>query len=523
LTVAEAVAEASAYKTFVMSGNALAVDEMRAADGTDNTVATAPRRQVGQANAAKLEPWNPTTDAPPAWMPNETLVRTFKAVFPEPLVLDRLAKAAPTTTPTTAPWLGAVGAGTTSPSKTSTPLNLAQYRVGAPVESIFYIPNYVSETEEAACLRQLADTPAELKKPLDRRVVQEYGGVMCPTCNMSFVTDVNQPPWTSTICDALTRDRVFSPSVCPNNTRVHEYEPGHGIAPHCDGPIYVPRVAILSLANPVLMSFYARRPVYDDVMEHYNDTFRFEGAIAKERPIFSLVLEPRSLLVFERDAYWHHPHGISAKTEDSLLEADAGPIANRHLLTTISPAQLTLPRKYRVGVTVRNLLPRCQHHEDRAEYCMAHAQRIHLGETVEGIFADPSSGCDRVPAPAAPVTSMNIAAAKSTPAATPAVAATPASAPAPAAHIRSAAVAAADPELLAAMRSVQHSLDAVLRQQQDLAKQVQEMQVVLALQTQASHKFTSETATVLDHMSSVVLDLQASVEDIRLSTESSRN
>jgi alkylated DNA repair protein alkB family protein 6 len=156
---------------------------------------------------------------------------------------------------------------------------------------------------------------------------------------------------------------------------------------------------------------------------------------------------------------------------------------------------------------------------------MAHAQRIHLGETVEGIFADPTSGCDRVPGPpAAPVTPVaaNVAAANSTPASTPAVAA-PAFAPTSGAHNQSAAVAPADPELLAAVRTVQHSLDAVLRQQRDLAKQVQEMQVVLALQTQASHKFTSETATVLDHMSSVVLDLQASVEDIRLWTESSRN
>ena len=51
--------------------------------------------------------------------------------------------------------------------------------------------------------------------------------------------------------------------------------------------------------------------------------------------------------------YWYHPHGIRAEAADSLSEADSGPIVNRHLMAPASHAQQSLPRQYRVGVTVR--------------------------------------------------------------------------------------------------------------------------------------------------------------------------
>ena len=252
-------------------------------------------------------------------------------------------------------------------------LDLEKYKVGD-IPNIYYIPNWVSADEEQTMLRILKSTPKDLKQQLDRRKVQEYGGSMCATCNTSFVAEANLPTWCSQVCGGLTEAGVFTPATFPNNVRIHEYETKEGIAPHVDGPIYVPIVAILSLASPCVMSFYPRREPYENPMDHYNDTFKFDGEIAKQTPVCSLVLEPRSLLVFSHDVYWYHPHGIRAEAADSLSQSECGPIVNRHLMQNpANSAQQSLPRQYRVGVTIRNLLPRCNHQPARAEHFMGEA------------------------------------------------------------------------------------------------------------------------------------------------------
>lgn len=42
----------------------------------------------------------------------------------------------------------------------------------------------------------------------------------------------------------------------PNHVLINEYHPDQGIMPHCDGPLYDPLVAILSLGSSVVFDFW---------------------------------------------------------------------------------------------------------------------------------------------------------------------------------------------------------------------------------------------------------------------------
>ncbi len=455
------------YKTFTMHGQAMEMDE-----GDNSSV-----KNVTSINAAKLEPWDPTAQQN-EWLPDPQVEQGFKVLFPRPFTISRLDPKKP-------------------------PINLKEHKVGS-ISNVYYVPNYVTPAEEQECLIQNRETPNELKNHLDRRIVQEYGGTMCQECKKSFVSDANLPPWTSRICDALVKDRIFSVTTFPNNVRIHDYEVGHGIAPHCDGPIYVPRVAILSLQSPVLMSFYNRRKPYDDVMEHYNDTFKHEGGIVKEKPLFSLVLEPRSLLIFEQDAYYFHPHGISANEFDSLDEEKVGPIANKHTLETITKQDFErkqFKRSHRVGVTIRNLLPRCAHEPMRAEYQMMKALRVLNNQNQQGTTTDSAASAaseEEVTKSSQKAKSQQQQQSYSG-----------MSKPLPLQQQQNSVAATSNNN-----KVLESKLDLLLEKQNKLENQLKEIQTLLAFNTQRNIKFETEVAGVLDHVSSIVLDVQSKVDDL---------
>lgn len=83
------------------------------------------------------------------------------------------------------------------------------------------------------------------------------------------------------------------------------------IQPHQDGPAYFPVVAILSLGSPVVMDFtpHSRLRTCTDTWKNEVDEQNF-GREAKEteteqmdNPETSVLLMPRSLLIFKDNAY----------------------------------------------------------------------------------------------------------------------------------------------------------------------------------------------------------------------------
>ena len=115
------------------------------------------------------------------------------------------------------------------------------------------------------------------------------------------------PPWVASVCDALVAAGVFDADAPPNHVLLNEYQPGQGIDAHRDGPLYAPRVAILSLCSHCAFEFLRNDAARDAVC--------------------SLLLPPRGVLVFSDDAYHELLHG--ARRRRRRRAAAAGRRADR--------------------------------------------------------------------------------------------------------------------------------------------------------------------------------------------------
>jgi len=235
------------------------------------------------------------------------------------------------------------------------------------------------------------------------------------------------------------------------------------------------------------MSFYPRLELYSDPTEYYNDTFRFDGAIARQRPVLSVLLEPRSLIVFDQEAFTQHPHGISDKAVDDLHEDRVGPIVNKHLVSDASRSLVRLERKLRIGVTVRHLLSRCQHGNERLEYFMKRAWGIRNKKTVSlprSLAADAATPTSNKPTQLAnePVTSQPPR---------------PPQPPQP-----------QEDSILSLLRRIEQKQDA-------LAASMKELQLVLEQTVASQSSFAKEMSLVLNHVSQTVLSQEAAIDEIR--------
>lgn len=169
---------------------------------------------------------------------------------------------------------------------------------------------------------------------LKGRRLQILGG--SPVDCLGLGIDVEPlPRWAQCVCDELVRLGIFPPSKPPNHVLLNEYLPGQGIEAHRDGPLYEPRVAILSFGSHATFQF-----VHDDV-EH--------------KPVASLLVPPRGLLIFCGDAYKRDLHMVTAQSKDDLTVPGLV-----RLDTNGSSSGLTqtadgrfLPRGRRLSLTVR--------------------------------------------------------------------------------------------------------------------------------------------------------------------------
>ncbi|MBA0800515.1 hypothetical protein Gohar_010941, partial [Gossypium harknessii] len=120
------------------------------------------------------------------------------------------------------------------------------------------------------------------------------------------------PPWLAKITERICEESGLFPSAI-NHILINEYLPNQGIMPHQDGPAYYPVVAILSLGSPVVMDFTphsrlnsCKSTVMESVVDKTSDVkaAEIEGndGLDKHQP-FSVLLMPRSLLIFKDDAY----------------------------------------------------------------------------------------------------------------------------------------------------------------------------------------------------------------------------
>ena len=193
----------------------------------------------------------------------------------------------------------------------SLPLTAAQ-RVGADlVTSVHYVADWVSGAGAEALQQQLpVDDPGWAA--LTNRRLLNCGGVPHP----SGMYGEALPEWFASVSERLVTTGVFDTSSPPNQVLLNEYDVtadgsgGGGIAPHNDGPLFDDSVAILTLGSPAVLHFWAINPA--------SPTTNGWAAVEGRSPVCSVLLEPRSLLVFSGAAYTDHLHGILPVATETL-------------------------------------------------------------------------------------------------------------------------------------------------------------------------------------------------------------
>eukprot|EP01104_Vermistella_antarctica_P018954 TRINITY_DN7216_c0_g1_i1.p1 TRINITY_DN7216_c0_g1~~TRINITY_DN7216_c0_g1_i1.p1 ORF type:complete len:341 (-),score=31.74 TRINITY_DN7216_c0_g1_i1:85-1107(-) len=184
------------------------------------------------------------------------------------------------------------------------PRSLLGHKVDAAPDTLFYVPGYLSETEEEALMKDIYSQPSSRWELLKARRLQNWGG----TPKSSGMDIETLPAWLEALGERLVREQVFP--VHPNHVLINEYSSGQGIMPHEDGPLYVPLVAIISLSSPLLFQ----------IQPHRNPAKRLpcseDASDVDRRDLCSLLLEPRSLFIMRDDVYRHCLHSIDANTID---------------------------------------------------------------------------------------------------------------------------------------------------------------------------------------------------------------
>lgn len=189
--------------------------------------------------------------------------------------------------------------------------NLSEYVVGR-VPSVYYIPDFITEDEHQNLTHHIYQAPPSKWKSLKNRRLQNWGGVV----HHKGLIPQHLPQWLSGITHRIYEESGLFPSEI-NHVLINEYLPTQGIMPHQDGPAYYPVVAILSLGSPVVMDFSPHVHLKTSADSMSNGIISVEGPPIM-KPIedkevnqtFSIILMPRSLLIFKDEAYSGYLHGI---------------------------------------------------------------------------------------------------------------------------------------------------------------------------------------------------------------------
>ncbi|XP_039829353.1 alpha-ketoglutarate-dependent dioxygenase alkB homolog 6-like isoform X2 [Panicum virgatum] len=203
----------------------------------------------------------------------------------------------------------AAAAAAERPSSALALRSLADYTVGD-IPTLFYVPDFISQSEQSQLLHHIYQAPAPKWKSLKNRRLQNW-----------------VPSWLTRITNRICQWAGLFPSAI-NHVLINEYHPNQGIMPHQDGPAYYPVVAIISLASPVVIDFTPHQRFKEQehtdpqnlqidelpgpVKMESNGSGSHEcGATNESDPASSsLMLMPCSLLIFKDQAYTDYLHGI---------------------------------------------------------------------------------------------------------------------------------------------------------------------------------------------------------------------
>lgn len=209
----------------------------------------------------------------------------------------------------------------------------------------YYIPNFISEDEEAHLLSKINAAPLPTWKNLSHRRLQAHPSTLSGT---NTLLAASMPIWL--LNPVVTRllalpvkseaqEKVFgdAPHSAPNHCLINEYLPGQGIHAHEDGDAYFPLVATVSLGSHVVLEVKPKEAT---------------AAVPKK---WRVLQERRSLLITTAQLYTECLHGIdSVRTDEHLDQED---IVNWNMLGDRAAFKNgRAERGTRVSLTFRDVL-----------------------------------------------------------------------------------------------------------------------------------------------------------------------
>ncbi|XP_059057489.1 alpha-ketoglutarate-dependent dioxygenase alkB homolog 6 [Achroia grisella] len=193
----------------------------------------------------------------------------------------------------------------------------------------YYISEYISASEESSILSNVHAAPKPKWTQLSNRRLQNWGGI--PHSNGMIAETI--PTWLDHYLENIHRLDVMG-GKRPNHVLVNEYLPGQGIMPHLDGSLFYPTITTISVGSHIILKF----------LEPQQDT-------SKVTPIFSLLLEPRSLLILQDSLFSKYLHCIEELKEDVLDDS----VVNLSMCSEKYVKGSTVSRKARISLTIRHV------------------------------------------------------------------------------------------------------------------------------------------------------------------------
>ncbi|RNA07706.1 alpha-ketoglutarate-dependent dioxygenase alkB -like protein [Brachionus plicatilis] len=214
---------------------------------------------------------------------------------------------------------------------------LESFRLEECPRTCYYIPDFITKDEEENLIQNVNSVPKPKWTCLKNRRLQNWGGI--PGAKGMVPEQI--PEWLKGPCKKIF-DLGFFKEKAPNHILINEYLPGQGIMPHSDGPLYFPTVSTISLGSHTFLDFY--KPIEEDNHE-------FDSSL-ENRYAFSLLLEPRSLVVLQDEMYTVLMHGIKEIDRDLVEEKK---IFNFKKLGNLYSESEFLSRKTRISLTIRHV------------------------------------------------------------------------------------------------------------------------------------------------------------------------
>ncbi|KAH9519443.1 Alpha-ketoglutarate-dependent dioxygenase alkB 6 [Bulinus truncatus] len=233
-------------------------------------------------------------------------------------------------------------------------MNFINYKILHAPPSLYYIPNFITKEEEEYLLNKVYCAPKPKWTQLSHRKLQNWGGL--PHAKGMVVEDL--PPWLQLYADKIGNLGIFEDKK-PNHVLVNEYLSGQGIMPHEDGPLFYPVVSTINLASHTFLDFYhpletkdhhpgnTAAPEKDD---HIAVSFLKQSSgesLYENRYLFSVLLEPRSLILVCDDMYKVYLHGINENFSDVVTDK----VINLNSVSYVKGE--TIDRKTRISLTFR--------------------------------------------------------------------------------------------------------------------------------------------------------------------------